>query len=271
MRAILHYYRYINILSVDIVAGAVISALFFAKIFQVQVRTFGLLTLALTVWVIYTADHLRDAKKIKHPASTERHRFHQRNFRKLTIYLFLALLLDCIMLFFIRKQVFEWGLVLSIGVFFYLIIHQALRFLKELFIAALYTCGVLILSISTTDVELNLVHNLLVLQFAFIAWINLLLFSWFDQQYDQRDEQHSFVTVLGGRTTVTVLYGLWMFNYLLTIAQIILSTVTPPVIILFIMNTGLFLIFIFRKSVQQNDVYRLLGDAVFIVPVFYLL
>ena len=66
MRAGLRFYQYINILSLDIAAGAVISAVFFAQIFNVQIKPYGLLALGLTVWIIYTVDHLRDAKKIKH-------------------------------------------------------------------------------------------------------------------------------------------------------------------------------------------------------------
>src|SRR5688572_9142526 len=99
MPGLIRFYRLMNILSIDVVAGATVSALFFAKIFDVQVRPFGLLALGVTVWAIYTLDHLRDAKKIRHEASTERHRFHQRHFKVLTVLLCAAVLIDIVLVF----------------------------------------------------------------------------------------------------------------------------------------------------------------------------
>ncbi len=271
MRTIIRLYQYVNILSLDIVAGAVISALFFAKIFEVNVKVYGLIALGLTVWIIYTVDHLRDAKKIKHPASTRRHRFHQRNFKALLFFLCWAIVIDAITIFFIRKQVFEWGLILFVGVIVYLIVQQSLRFLKEFVIAALYTCGILILSISLTPIDIGRAHYFHIVQFGLIAWTNLVLFSWFDQHYDQKDEQNSFVTIVGDRLTGDFLYGLCGLNYLLTLIHITLSEVNTPVIILFLMNIVLFFIFFFRKSMAKDDLYRLIGDAVFLLPAIFLI
>ena len=185
MRAALRFYQYVNILSLDIAAGAVISARFFAKIFDVQIKPYGLVALGLTVWIIYTVDHLRDAKNIKHNASTQRHRFHQKYFHPLII-VFVASpsALDTFTIFFIRRQVFEWGLILFVMVMLYLIVQQYLRFLKEFFIASLYTCGVLLISITITTIDVNTMHVLLIIQFGLIAWTNLVLFSWFDHVFD---------------------------------------------------------------------------------------
>jgi hypothetical protein len=270
MRALLRFYQYINILSLDIVAGAVISALFFAKIFQVQVKQHGLTALALTVWIVYTLDHLRDAKKIKHPASMQRHRFHQKHFHFILVFLVLAIVLDAVTIFFIRRQVFEWGLILSAIVILYLMAQQSLRFLKEFFIAALYTCGILLLSITVTTITLGLTHYLLILQFGCIAWINLVLFSWFDQVFDLQDEQKSFVTIVGERSTQCFLYGMFAFGFGLSIAELIISGPLIPILILFAMNVVLLLIFVWRTALAKNDVYRLIGDAVFMLPVIQL-
>ena len=65
-------YRLINILSIDVVAGAVCSALFFARLLQVSLLPYGIISLALTVWIIYTADHLLDAKRVEGVATTRR-------------------------------------------------------------------------------------------------------------------------------------------------------------------------------------------------------
>jgi hypothetical protein len=271
MRTGLRFYQYINILSLDIAAGAVISAQFFAKIFNVQIKPYGLVALGLTVWIIYTVDHLRDAKKIKHSASTKRHRFHQQYFYTLIVFVSIAILLDVVTIFFIRRPVFEWGLILSAIVMIYLIVQQYLRFLKEFFIASLYTWGVLLLSITITTSTLDRAHGLLIIQFGLIAWTNLVLFSWFDHVFDQRDKQNSLVTILGKRTTIFFLYGLFGVNFLITLVQLVLFTTTAPVLILCLMNIILFLIFTLRVPLAKNDLYRLIGDAVFFVPALLLI
>lgn len=271
MRILFKLYHYLNILSLDIAAGAVVSAMFFAKIFQVHVRSYGFVALALTVWIIYTADHLRDSKKIKHSASTQRHLFHQRHFHQLLVWLCLAILLDFITIYFIRRQVFEWGLIVFMVVIFYLLIQRSLKFFKELFIAALYTAGILLLSLTTTTVELDLVHFLLIIQFGCIAWINLLLFSWFDHVVDKYDEQPSFVTILGSRTTAYLLSGLFVTSLFIMTIYIMLKGPVRPIFVLIIMTMTLLLIFAFKKFFSKHDLYRLVGDAVFFFPVLFLI
>ena len=270
MRMLFRLFQHINILSLDIVAGAIVSALFFGKILEVQIKPIGLIALGLTVWVIYTIDHLRDAWKIAHPAATLRHRFHQENFRVLLLFLCGATIADAVAIFFIRQQVFNWGLVLTGAVVLYLIFHRSLQFLKELFVASLYTAGVLLLSVTVTPVDLGTHHYLLIIQFAFAAWTNLLLFSLFDQVFDQRNEQNSFVTILGRETTQIFLTVLFAVSFLLTINELLMEMPIVPVLVLLLMNATLFLIFIFRNRLEKDDKYRLIGDAVFLFPLLLL-
>lgn len=271
MPELIRFYRLMNILSIDVVVGATVSALFFAKIFDVQVRPFGLLALGVTVWGIYTLDHLRDAKKIKHQASTERHRFHQRHFNVLTVMLCAAVMIDVVLIFFIKKKVFEWGIVLALVVGLYLLVQHVLRFLKELFIALLYTCGVLLLSLPLTPLKIEWVQYGAIIQFGLVAWINLIMFSWFDQEYDRQDRHNSFVTVLGSKTTCVVLYSLMLLNFFLTLVQLYFHGSSGAVLILGAMNLTMLIVFYFRRSLARDDQYRLIGDAVFLFPLFYLI
>jgi hypothetical protein len=271
MSVLFKKYQIVNILSIDIVAGAVISALFFSKLLLVEVKIYGLVALALTVWIIYTIDHLRDARRIRHPAATLRHRFHQENYRTLLFVLYGAIVIDAAIILFIRRQVFEWGLILSAIVLLYLMIHRSLRFLKELFIASLYTAGILLLSITTTPVQTGLMHYLVILQFGSIAWANLVLFSWFDVAFDQQNEQNSFVTVLGRRTTEILLIELFALNFIIAIIQLSMAAPIMAVFILIAMNSVLLIIFLFRKVLEKHELYRSIGDAIFMLPAFFLI
>lgn len=270
MRTLLRLYAPINILSLDIVAGAVISALFFSKVLKVQIMPQGLVALGLTVWIIYTADHLRDAQKIKHTASTARHRFHQKHFKTLIIALIIAIVADAVTIFYIRKQVLIWGLILTPVVALYLVGQQYLRIAKELLIAILYTFGVLLLSISVTDIYLTTQHYIMIVHFAFMAWINLVMFSWFDYDYDRSDELKSFVTVLGRKSTERFLWLLYGVTAVLT-GWLYANGPSRPALVLTAMYVVLLLVFVFRGTLSRHDSYRMIGDAVFMFPLFYLL
>ena len=56
------FYRFINILSIDVAIGAVVNARFFAHLFGVPILHQGLISLGLAIWIIYTTDHLLDEK-----------------------------------------------------------------------------------------------------------------------------------------------------------------------------------------------------------------
>src|SRR6478609_2759298 len=109
MKHLIKFYRLINILSIDVALGSVCCAAWFAEIFEAALKPYAWMSLGLTVWIIYTADHLLDARKINEPASTKRHRYHQKNFTLLLCILLFAVLVDLIFVFLLRRIVFQWG------------------------------------------------------------------------------------------------------------------------------------------------------------------
>ena len=113
MKLLFQFYKALNLLSLDVAVGAMISALFFARILTVSIFPADIVCLGLTVWMIYTVDHLFDARRIKGTASTERHRFHQDHFGVLLPLLALAAAGDLGLAFFIRTSVFQWGIYLA--------------------------------------------------------------------------------------------------------------------------------------------------------------
>ncbi|MBS1488015.1 MAG: hypothetical protein JST43_10560 [Bacteroidetes bacterium] len=261
-------YRLLNILSIDVAAGAVISSLFFARILSVSVLPQGLMALGLTVWAIYTADHLVDAKRIKQTASTERHRFHQTHFKALCVLLAVALLADAVLVFSIREIVFINGFVLGVGVLVYFLVQNYLKWLKELTGALLYAGGVLLIPLSMTEKNLATAQLLLLTQFVLVALINLLLFSWIDLQQDKRDRHASFATTMGNSRTRNLLVILFSTQLILFFVQLMLGEMAIQLILLS-MNILLFAIFAKRHYFEKDGRYRLLGDAVFFLPLIY--
>lgn len=261
----------INILSFDVAAGTVICASFFAHVMNAKILLQGLISLGLTVWIIYTADHLLDARKLKQEASTERHRFHQQHFKSLLLLLIVVTLIDISQIYFLRRIVFIGGLFLTFLVGIYFLVQQRVPFLKELLGTLLYTGGVLLIPWSVSN-QLSFPILLLIIQFGITAWINLLLFSMIDQPRDEKDKHGSFATAFGLKVTQGVL--LFLFSVATTLAAIqfiMFSLNRITILVLFLMDMFLLLIFFKRDYFEKEDRYRLLGDAVFLLPIVYLI
>jgi len=271
MQKFLRVFHFFNILSLDIAAGAMASTLFFGRLFDVDVLPQGLISLGLTVWIIYTTDHLLDAKKIGQTAATERHRFHQLHFKPLFVLMMAAILVDITQIYFIRVAVFRAGSELATIVAVYFLVQRRLGFLKELLGTLLYTGGVLLIPLAAApDFPPRLI--LLVAQFALTAWINLLLYSWIDCTRDKTDHHNSFATIFGERASQRLLIALFASQGMLALVGLLVASAPlKAVVVLLCMNSVMLLIFVKRDFFEVNDRYRILGDGVFLLPLVYTL
>jgi 4-hydroxybenzoate polyprenyltransferase len=269
---LIKFYRLLNILSIDVALGAACSAAWFGELFEVNVRPYALISLGLTVWIIYTLDHLLDARKVKNAASTPRHRFHQENLASLLVAIILATILDLFFVFFIRMAVFQAGVLLSVIIAIYFLLQQHIRYIKEFIIAFLFSCGVLLPAWSLSPTRPDLEFTLLISQFALTALLNLILFSWFDRHTDHQDKRESFVTLIGEAKARRILWILFMLNASLMMGSILYSPqLIYNVLIIFFMNTILMMVFVKHERFEVNDRFRLIGDSVFLFPALYLL
>jgi len=270
MNQLLKFYRLLNILSIDVALGAVCCAAWFAVLFEVTLRPYALVSLGLTVWIIYTADHLLDARKVIGTASTDRHRFHQKNFTVLLTILAMAIVLDLLVIFFIRKEVFNSGIVLSGVMMIYFLLQHYLRHFKEFVVAILFSCGVLLPAWSLSAVSADFGTVLIIGQFVLTALLNLLLFSWFDHNNDIKDKRESFVTLVGERISRQIILFLFVLNAILILVSLLYSSnLVLQELIIFLMNFTLVVIFIQPKRFEVNDRFRLIGDCIFLFPVLY--
>jgi hypothetical protein len=270
MRLLHRLYRWINILSLDVAVGAVVCASFFSSVLGVHIKPYGLISLGLTVWIIYTVDHLLDARRVMQPASTERHRFHQRFYKILIPIVALAVITDAIQIFFIRKPIIIAGIILGVLVVLYFFVQRYLIYFKEMFGALLYAGGVLLAPVSSSERPLSTLEMLLMLQFTLTALINLLLFTWFDRERDLKDKHQSFTTIFGEKATLNILAVLFILNASVT-AIFFKNDYLMPAVIMAMMNMVLLLILLNRKHFEVDDRYRMLGDAVFLLPLIYFL
>jgi hypothetical protein len=269
MKFIYAFYRMLNALSLDVAGGAIVCAAFFAHLFEVNILPQGFAALGLAVWMVYTADHLLDARKINQTASTFRHRFHQQHFWLLATLLAAALLIELALLFFLRKPLFYNGLWLGLGVMAYVVINRWLRYFKEISGAMLYTCGVLLPAISLKGNWLSDTEKLTVAYFFLIVLTNLILFSWMDYERDLQDQNQSLVTQSGQNKAKVVIWLLFVASFCLSF--FVLLPEPEVTIILMLMDIILFCIFLFPGSFSKGERFRYVGDAIFFLPAFVLI
>jgi hypothetical protein len=265
MNKLLQRYRILNTLSIDVVVASICCALFFAKFFQTNIDLLKLIVLGLTVWVIYTVDHLGDALKVKGHTKTIRHEFHWVYFKPILIFVVVVSFLNLFFLIFLPLELIKRGCILGAIAFFYLIFSSRLLFLKEFAAALLYVSGILLpvfdnVSPGKTDV-------LIILQFYSLVLMNLILFSWFDHDHDKGQKTRSFATFYGRKKASAVIIFLFFTNTLC----LVLSDFSVPFCFLWGIAMAYLIMLYYSAYFHQHDYYRMAGDALFIiVPALYI-
>ncbi len=269
MTKVFKLYRWFNVLSFDVVAGAIIGSLFFARIYSVTPSFISLVSLGLTVWVIYTVDRLLDIQDLKGTAASERHRFHQRNRKNLIRWLFVVMIIDIGLAVNMPEVIIIRGSLLSFVVVIYIILRRRLHVSKELLVAILYTAGVMLPVWPGS--RMDVVHYLPILLFFLIALINLIIFSWFERENDLRDHQNSVATLVDEKTIRKILIGLFIIIFAISFYLFLQPVYHIMSLVFLAMTSTLFLIYFFNDFFSRGDYYRVVGDAVFLFPFAYIL
>jgi 4-hydroxybenzoate polyprenyltransferase len=261
------WYNTFSILSIDVAVGAVVGALFFAQSSDISVSFFSLLSLACTVWIIYTADHMLDVVHLKHHASTERHLFHQKHFKQLTQWIFIIAGVDGVLLFFLPEDTVLQGLALGCLVALYLLFQRKLKVTKEFSVALLYVAGIVIPVSSIT--EISKIDLVVVSAYFILAFINLVFISIMEKESDLKDNHASIATTLNEKVLVWMLMALLVVVVVLCFLLFAVFDNQIPSLILLAMAISLWLVIHFRNYFHKS--YRMMADAVFLIPVFGLL
>ena len=268
--------RLIQYLSLDVVAGAIISSLFIAKVTGVSLTIHMSVGLGIAVWLIYTVDHLWDAHRIAGKPSNPRHAFHHRYFKPLCLIAFVLLLLGLYNMSFLPRLTIQlgWGLGVLAGVYlgFVHLFRQNARWHKEFLAALVFTIGIFIAPLGIARM-IDFQWLLLFLSFLLLAIINLLLFPLFELSTDQKDRMRSIATELGTKKVRRILKVLFVLLFTILLTGLILSndhTWIHALLILQLMALVLMVLFLKPSLFRENGLYRMLGDGVFFLPVILL-
>ncbi|MEZ5197402.1 MAG: UbiA family prenyltransferase [Bacteroidales bacterium] len=271
----LKFYQIINIMSIDIVIGSVLSGACVVKIFNLNPGWAWWVVLPLSVWVVYTLDHLLDAVKLGENSHTLRHRFHFKHFKFITqVLIFVTLLIFAIVVFFLKREIIVFGMLTAFVCMIYLIVvyfkkNVTSNFLqKEIFVAFIYTIGIWGGPLSLLH-NLHLTEALLLIVFFVAALIDILIFSIYEMDSDALDHHNSFPIKYGEKFTIRIVYILCALAFAICIYQFIMlpyGVIAVAFKILMLMILILSALLGFRQQLSKNNYYRTIGELVFWLP-----
>jgi hypothetical protein len=265
-------YRYFHYLGLDIVLGALASSCFAARLFESSPGVIWWITLALTVWLLYTGDHMLDAWKHRKKVQREMHYFLLKHRRWVIYCLGLVTVVDfMLVLNLLDQELFKYALILAgLVLLFYAMRHifRKNRFLflpGEVFVLLLYLGGTWLGPAASAEGGFETSQGLVTLIFAGVLLMNLGVISLYDIQLDSRMGISSLANVLGKKNTKNLLMGTGVGIYLLSALQFLVfeaDRYTQFALILCGMATILLLVVYLPSRFRKNDLYRWTADAV---------
>lgn len=274
MEILVKIYRYLRILSVDVVIGACISAIFIANYVGVQVEIAPLFTLAICVWLIYTADHLMDAYHIKHKPHSLRHFYHKKYFKPLVYLFIIASSIGLISLAFLPGKTVFWGAILLVVILSHFLVLKLIGIRpslhKEFLVAIIYVSGIFLVPLSIYKGAISTDLWILYGQYLGLALINLLLFALIEESIDKKDGHTSFVQLAGPKLTLIIIWTFLILSGIYPIYTFIASsnlhgTIYQMVILAMCITLGI--ITLKREYFSKKERYRIYGDAIFLYPI----
>jgi hypothetical protein len=272
-------YQTLRSLSVDVAFAALGGGVMATRIVGASPRPAFYLLLPLSVWVVYTLDHLLDADRMGPSAQTPRHRFHYQYSRPLWIMTVLgAGICGVLGLVELSGLGVMFGIIIAALFSMHELITKLARgrasplLIKELGVAVVFTAG-------TWGLPWMVHHRLtgrwfgwpilVMLQYFLLALVNLIEFSIYEARSDAIDRQTSLVQYSGRSAAGRVTVALLILQSLLIVPALILWHSHPVAfaeIVLQLMAVGLWIVLLFPRLAVRRERYRSLGDGVFLLP-----
>jgi len=269
-----------NILSLDVVLGALASGILAVKITNISPGWPWWVVLGLGVWFVYTTDHLIDALRANRDQLSKRHRFHYKHRRYLIAALCIAGGASLIIAFlFLDKRIIVFGFLVGILVLVYqlilvLSVRMKLLVQKEFFVALIYVSGIWGGPVILQEGVIHLSEWLVILTLFILAASDLLILSLYDEKQDCEAGFKSFTVQFGGSMTTKFVYLLLAMASTLSLHLIFLtnSHIYQIVGIIFmLMTAALGSMLIFTSFFEKHDRIRYLNELVFFAPGFMVL
>lgn len=269
MLRIIHF---VQNLSLDITLGAVISSLFLAEVMDVAINWHMMLGLAIAIWLIYTVDHLWDARRVEGKAVNPRHAFHQKHGKPIIVFAIVLFGIGLYNTFLLPWPTIRLGLILVAfsGLYFLYLRWTRSNAQKELFAALVYTAGIATAPISQLE-GFETSYLWILVEFLLLAYANLLIIPLYEEALDVNDKKPSIATRLGGKEVRRRIFMLLALCFVLNLSVWNEAGQVGTFAVILGMTLTLVLITLFPARFRAFQLYRILSDGIFFLPGLYLL
>ena len=269
-------YNFINTYSVFVAVGSLSSYLFFSKLLDIKPNYIVATGLSIGLWVIYTFDHLLDGLRLGDKASSTRHREHFLKLKQITRLVIIGLASLIGLSFWVPFIYYNYIVFLCILTLIHFLINYnlsirfvVLRYFKEVFIAFVVTIGFVITPVLElhSSIDMNQLIYVFML-FYFINLSNLLIFSYFDNELDKKDNITTIVHFFGLVKLRGLIYsGIALSFIILTISYMNEEINEVSFYVFLSMQVTLMGIIIFPSFFGTNERYRFFGDLIYLYPI----
>ena len=276
------FYRKFRVLSIDIVFAALSVGLMSTKVLSVNMQTAWWIVLALSVWIIYTSDHLIDSNKLGDSASSERRLFYHKNFKLILIIVVILILVTSFISFlFLEIQTVYFGIAMSLFVAVYLLVIQLKGsdkiwwLQKELIVAIVYVFGIWGAPILYGLNKITISEMILVFTFIQIVWADILIIALYELKNDKQDKFTSLPIIIGKKKTELLILFLLIESIFLSVMLLFIQETRKEIVFAVIIMILMIFIMLFMLKKQSyfkhNERYRLVAEAVFFLPILMIL
>lgn len=261
------------------VLGVPICTKFFAELQAQHIDNWTLVALGVSVFIIYTVDHIIDGYKWKEKSYALRHLLHYKYASKLiVILLFLGCFEVFLLIYKLPTPSIQFGVIVSCMVLIYLILHYVKAGIfnrtligKEMVISLVVSACFVYLPRFHAEFSIAVSDLLFFVMAVMLNFGNLMLFSMYDLEIDQKAEfkahrsqntkKHLKLISLVALLISAVLMILLYWNYMLN---------TFGFLVLAFMVITLLITWRYQFFFEKNERYRLAGDLIYVYPIIYL-
>ncbi len=190
---------YSEVLSIDICIGVLGAGALAQSVFESRMKAAWWFLLPISVWVVYTADHLLDALKVGAGSANHRHRFHHRHRKTLTTLAAIAATGSlAVAVIHLRELVILGGFLIGLLALMHILLAYwgKVRFGKELSVGVIYVCGVVFAPYLNRTVDIGWFEAVYLAGFLLAAYLNLFMNSVIEYAIDRRDRQIFLLTTV---------------------------------------------------------------------------
>ena len=270
-----------HILSIDVLIGAIASGAFAVEVLKVRPGFAWWIVLPLSVWIVYSLDHIIDSVKRNATNLSIRQLFFKEHSKWLWIIIFLfSILTAFLVLYSLDTAIVEFGMVIGFvtSVYFLLLVFlgekKSIFLQKELFVAAIYTAGIWGGPMALMKFQLNHDQLILLINFLLLVFSDILILNFYEAESDKKNNPNSFILKYGKRFSYYFIWILIIVVFSSSLVEVILVQDVKLSIafkLLMLMSIVLLILFNYRDKFRQWPYYRLVGEIVFWIPVVLLL